>query len=326
MPRLSLLPVMLREILERQFPREPEPDLVMDDAEQVKAYAEAGRADGLMAAAYLFHSAHIAMTIRGCGEVVDLGCGPATQFAQVASLCPDVSFRGFDLSERMLADAAAHIRALGLQNVRVQRGDITRLDLTRSVRRRSDQHPRTSPPPVARSFAGQLLREIARILRPGGALYLADFGRLKSLKSVLFFAYMNAKHQPHVFSLDYERSLRAAFELADFRAVAAASLPADARVFSTFKVPLLVLVKTPPGIKPGSSRGFAPSGPGLREAIGATWTNSGSSSASVAWNQILSVADPNTSPFRGPRRLSCMQAFSSARPNCLVASRRYRAG
>jgi len=41
-------------------------------------------------------------------------------------------------------------------------------------------------------------------------------GRLKSLQSVIYFAYMNAAHQPHIFSLDYERSLRAAYLPEDF--------------------------------------------------------------------------------------------------------------
>ena len=246
MPRLSLLPVMLREIFgEREFPREPEPDLVMDDPDQVKAYSEAGRADGLMAAAYLFHTAQISATISGCREVIDLGCGPATQLAQVAGLHPEIAFLGVDLSPNMLGDAESHTRSLGLGNVRFKLGDITRLDL-----------PDRSADAVvstlvlhhlpSRDHLLACFREIARVLRPGGALYLADFGRLKSLKSVLFFAYMNAKHQPHIFSLDYERSLRAAFELEDFQRTARAALPSQATVFSTFKVPLLVLIKTGP--------------------------------------------------------------------------------
>jgi arsenite methyltransferase len=243
---MSLLPVMLREIFgEREFPREPEPDLVMNDPEQVKAYSEAGRADGLMAAAYLFHTAQISVTISGCREVVDLGCGPATQLAQVAGLHPEASFLGVDLSPKMLGDAESHVRSLGLDNVRFELGDITRLDLPD---RSADAVLSTLVLHHLPSYDHLLacFREVARVLRPGGALYLADFGRLKSLKSVLFFAYMNAKHQPHVFSLDYERSLRAAFELEDFRRTARAALPRQATVFSTFKVPLLVLTKTGP--------------------------------------------------------------------------------
>lgn len=93
MPRFSMLPTLLREItVQRTLPREPEPDLVMDDAEQVAAYTEAGRIDGVMAAAYLFQTARITQTIQGCGKVVDLGCGPATQLTQIAQLNPDTHF------------------------------------------------------------------------------------------------------------------------------------------------------------------------------------------------------------------------------------------
>jgi hypothetical protein len=77
----------------RTLPREPEPDLVMQDEEQVKAYALAGRIDGVMSAAYLFHSAQASSVIHGARRVIDLGCGPATQLAQIASLNPQSEFR-----------------------------------------------------------------------------------------------------------------------------------------------------------------------------------------------------------------------------------------
>ena len=57
-PRLSFLPTIAREVFgPRTLPREPEPDLVMDGEDQVAAYTHAGRIDGVMSAAYLFHSA-----------------------------------------------------------------------------------------------------------------------------------------------------------------------------------------------------------------------------------------------------------------------------
>lgn len=243
-PRLSLLPVLAREIFgRREFPREPEPDLVMDDPEQVAAYSEAGRVDGTMSANYLFHSALITQTIQGCAQVLDLGCGPATQLGQVAALNPETVFTGVDLSTSMLQDAEKHVSALGLHNVRVQQDDITAL---RSI-------PDQSVDAVISTLALHHLPThehlrccfgaIARVLRPGGALYLADFGRLKSLKSVLYFAYMNADRQPHIFSLDYERSLRASFEFADYQNFAP-TLPAGVQVHSTFKVPFMIILKT----------------------------------------------------------------------------------
>ena len=91
MPRLSMIPTFAREVFgQRTLPREPEPALVMDDPEEVAAYSEAGRIDGVMAAAYLYHSARISQVIQGCSQVIDLGCGPATQLAQVAQLNPEI--------------------------------------------------------------------------------------------------------------------------------------------------------------------------------------------------------------------------------------------
>ena len=249
MPNPALIPTFLRELMvERTLPREPEPDLVMDDPAQVAAYVEAGRIDGVMAAAYLFHSARVSQVIQGCGSVLDLGCGPATQLAQIAELNPDISFTGLDLSPTMLADAERHVAAQGIGNVGFKQGDITTLEgipdqSMDAVTSTMALHHLPTLRHLEDSF-----RAIRRVLKPGGALYLTDFGRLKSLKSVLFFAYMNARHQPHIFSLDYERSLRAAFLREEFEALAVKLLSQDAEVISTFKVPFLVIIKT--GDKP----------------------------------------------------------------------------
>ena len=245
MPNPALIPTFLRELLvTRTLPREPEPDLVMSDPAQVAAYAEAGRVDGVMAAGYLFHSARISQVISGCNSVLDLACGPATQLGQVAQLNPDVNFTGIDLSTTMLSDAEQHIKNLGLNNVSLCHGDIAKLE---GVEDRSfDAVVSTMAlhhlPNL--SLLEDCFAAITRVLKPGGALYLTDFGRLKSLKSVLFFAYMNAKHQPHLFSLDYERSLRAAFLREEFEALANKHFPPEVGVVSTFKVPFLVIIKT----------------------------------------------------------------------------------
>jgi SAM-dependent methyltransferase len=255
MNRLALLPVLLRDRFgPRTLPREPEPDLVMDDPQQVAAYDEAGSIDGLMASAYLFHSARISQVVQGCNEVVDLGCGPAIQLAQIAQLNPGTRFHGIDLSPTMLEKARANVERLGLANVRFTRGDVTDLSLLadRSVDGVISTMALHHLPTLDHLRA--CFREIDRVLRDRGALYLVDFGRLKQLKTVIFFAYQNAGRQPHLFTLDYERSLRAAFEVDDFRAAAAAELPGRAEVVSTFMVPMLTVVKTADRPLPGPLR------------------------------------------------------------------------
>lgn len=245
MARLGILPVILRELLvERTLPREPEPDLVMADEGQVAAYAEAGRIDGVMAAAYLFHSARISQVIRGCERVVDLGCGPATQLAQVAELNPNTQFFGVELSGEMLRQAREHVQALGLRNVEFMQGDMTHLSMfadgtADGVISTMALHHLPSDRLLESCFV-----EVRRILKPQGALYLVDFGRLKSLRSVIYFAYMNARHQPHIFSLDYERSLRAAFLREEFVRLTSECLGEGYQVESTFPLPILVATKS----------------------------------------------------------------------------------
>jgi arsenite methyltransferase len=253
MPSPSLVLSFLRElVVSRTLPREPEPDLVMEDPAQVAAYAEAGRIDGVMAASYLFQSARVSQVIHGCKSVLDLGCGPATQLAQIARLNPEIQFTGTDLSPTMLGDAQRHVASLGLTNVRLQLDDITRLE------RVPDQSMDGVISTVAlhhlptQALLADCFKQIRRILKPGGAVYLTDFCRLKSLKSVVSVAYLNARYQPHMFSLDYERSLRAAFLREDFVALATQYLPADVQVVSTFKVPLLVIMKTPDRVLPAA--------------------------------------------------------------------------
>lgn len=245
MASIALITTFLRECLvSRTLPREPELDLIMDDPAQVVAYAEAGRIDGVMAAAYLFHSSRISQVIGESQTVLDLACGPATQLAQIAQLHPLKRFIGLDLSATMLEDARLHLQRCSLRNVELHECDITRLDgiadhSVDAVISTMALHHLPTLDHLDASFA-----EIRRVLKPGGALYLTDFGRLKSLKSVIFFAYMNAKHQPHLFSLDYERSLRAAFLKEEFEALAVKHFGTSVRVESTFKVPFLVIVKT----------------------------------------------------------------------------------
>lgn len=245
MPSLALLKTVLREVLARDgVERVPEPDLVMDDPEKVVAYTRAGREDGVMAPVYLFHCAQICEVIRPGDTVLDLGCGPATQLAMVARLNPDVHFIGIDLSDEMLAKAREHVTAEGLGNVTLHRGDITDLrdfpdGSADAVMSTVVLHHLPDVPALERVFA-----EVARVLKPDGGLYLVDFGRLKSAKSIEYFAYQYADRQPELFTLDYLYSLRAAFSRSDFERLAARYLGSRARVYAMFLLPYMVAVKS----------------------------------------------------------------------------------
>ncbi|RRQ22817.1 class I SAM-dependent methyltransferase [Thiohalobacter thiocyanaticus] len=246
MPSLAIARVMLRELLTfSQVPREPEPDLVMDDPDKVAAYTRAGRVDGVMAPVYLFHGANILEILKPGDRAIDLACGPATQLGLVAELAPEVSFTGIDLSDEMLGIAERYIRDRGYDNVSLTTGDISRLEFLEdhsvdAVFSTMALHHLPDPAHLDATF-----REIHRVLKPGGGIYLADFARLRSPDSIRYFAYQYADRQPELFTLDYLYSLKAAFSVADFR-TAAAHLAGQARLHAPRIMPFMLAVKSPP--------------------------------------------------------------------------------
>lgn len=245
MPSLSVMKVMLKEMMtSQQIPRTPEPTLVMDDPEQVRAYTRAGREDGVMAPVYLFHGTQVCQIIRPGERVLDLACGPATQLCLIARLNPDCHFTGLDLSPEMLVRARELVASMGLDNVDFMEGSIT--DLSRLTTGSMDAVMSTMAlhhlPNTAALDA--TYREAARVLKPDGGLYLADFGRLKRADSIDYFANQYQDRQPPLFTLDYFNSLHAAFTLQDFQHACKQAFGARARVQSTWNVPYMVVTKT----------------------------------------------------------------------------------
>lgn len=246
MPSPAVVLTVLREVITRErCPRTPEPGLVMDDPQQVAAYVEAGREHAVMAPVYLFHGANMCEVIRPGDTVLDLACGPANQLAMVARLNPDTHFIGLDLSRPMLEQAKALVGQQGLKNVTLREGDIT--DLSAFADASIDAvvstmalHHLPDMAALARTYD-----EVARILKPGGGLYLVDFGHLKSTRSIDYFANQYVNRQPELFTLDYLNSLHAAFYLQDIRQ-AAQPLLKQAKLYSTFMMPFMVAVKSTP--------------------------------------------------------------------------------
>ena len=250
MPSLALIHTFFREVLLRnRVDRKVEPDLVMDDPEKVAAFTRAGREDGVMAPVYLFHCAQVCEVVRPGDTVLDLGCGPGTQLGMVARLNPSVQFIGMDLSTEMLDRAKLYFDDMRLKNVYVHQGDITNL---------SDFAPQSIDAIMSTVVLHHLpdidalqkfFAEVARVLKKDGGIYIVDFGRLKSEKSINYFAYQYADRQPELFTLDYLYSLRAAFTKDDFQCMAEKYLSGRAKVFSTFLMPFMVAIKSFPRLK-----------------------------------------------------------------------------
>lgn len=247
MPSWSVIKVLVKELATGTgIPRTSEPSLVMDDPQQVREYTQAGLEGGVMAPVYLFHSSQICQIIRPGDRVLDLACGPANQLAQIARINPDCEFVGIDLSPEMLDRARELSVAQKLSNVSFVDGSITDLG----------QFDNNSFDAVISTMAlhhlpdaeclNKAFNEAARVLKPDGGLYFADFGRLKRKDSIDYFAYQYKDRQPPLFTLDYLNSLYAAFSLEDFRTACHQNLGNRAKVTSTFCVPYMVLVLTAP--------------------------------------------------------------------------------
>jgi arsenite methyltransferase len=245
MPSAALIRTVVRELLTpERSPRVTEPGLVMDDPDNVAAYVEAGRVNGVMAPVYLFHCANICEVIRPGDTVVDLACGPANQLAMVARLNPDTNFIGVDLSAPMLEQARELVREQGLRNVSFREGDITDLSMfadasVDAVVSTMALHHLPDAAALGKTYA-----EVARILKPGGGVYMVDFGHLKSQRSIAYFGNQYAERQPALFTEDYVNSLHAAFYVDDFRR-AVRPLEGRARLYTTIALPFMVALKSP---------------------------------------------------------------------------------
>lgn len=253
-PVLLFLTVMRERFAAEAIPRQPEPE-VMVEPEQVRAYAAVATRDPIMSASYSYQAASITRTLWGAETVLDLGCGPGLQLAEIAQLNPASDLCGVDLSEAMLELARQEIVQRRLPNVRFEQTDITKLetfadDSFDAVISSMALHQLPSLEAVSNCLA-----QAARVLKPGGAVHLFDFGRPKRLRSMLDFAYRLGWNSTTIFADelavykrfkdDYFNSLWAAFTPEELKKVCRLRLPAACRFITSAPIPMLCVVKTP---------------------------------------------------------------------------------
>lgn len=223
MSALQLLGHMLAERLSPRSPlaRVPEADAVMDDPRQALSFARSGQPQGVLAPLYLLHAIYASACLPAQGTVLELGCGAGSQLLALAALHPQLRFIGLDLSAPMLALAHARSQALGFDHVTLRRGDMTNLSAwpgasvdavicTLTLHHLPDTDALT-----------RMSDEIARVLKPSGGLYCADFGRLKREATLRYLVSDRQAEQDEAFTRDFMHSLRAAFTVQELRALAA---------------------------------------------------------------------------------------------------------
>ncbi|HLK09887.1 MAG TPA: class I SAM-dependent methyltransferase [Candidatus Binatia bacterium] len=111
-------------------------------------------------------------------RVLDLGCGTGTLVLLVKRLCPDARVTGIDIDPTILALARAKIRRAGI-DVSIEEGSATALPFADGVFDRVLTSLVLHHLTTAQKRAA--LAEARRVLAPGGALHVADWGKPHNL-------------------------------------------------------------------------------------------------------------------------------------------------
>ncbi len=249
---LRMAGMFVRELTSRaQAPRGLPPSESLGSQRILAAMEDGGRVNGRTAAGYLYHSARISRTLGGCATCVDLGCGTGVQLLQLAAVNPGTHFVGVDRAPALLEQGAANMRQLGLSNVEWVCEDIITLTTLGSRRFEAAISTMTLHDLASVTEMAACLKVMRRLVASNGAIYIEDFARLRSARSMEFFVGMNAPTAADEFTHLYRASLGAAFTFEELRH-ASVALPGT-RLYSTFIVPFLVVIKTPDRITPPES-------------------------------------------------------------------------
>jgi SAM-dependent methyltransferase len=180
-----------------------EPELMDDDAQAV-AYAKAD----FSASNRMFVDGFVREYPAHLGAVVDLGCGPGEIDIRLARAARSIAITAVDGSQPMLAIAGRAIRAADLEpRIRLLHGVVPGLPLEShtfdAVVSKDLLHH--LPDPRA------LWSEVARLGRPGGAVYVMDLVRPQNRDAAQRIVDAVAPHEDPILREDFLNSLCAAF-------------------------------------------------------------------------------------------------------------------
>lgn len=243
---MTLLTTMLREwSTPERFARVPEDDLIMDADDAVQAFVRAAAPNGVLAGVYAFYREQAGRMIRPGDCVLDLGSGPAALLSTIATAHPQAQFIGVDLSQGMTRAGRDTATSAGATNVELRLDDMTTLASIPSasvdvILSSMALHHLPDTDALARCMAA-----MERVLKPGGRVFIADFGRIRSLQSVEYFVQRAIPRGEQILEQDYRASLRAAFSPQEFDQALPTSLGNRLSLYTTAISPVMMVLMSP---------------------------------------------------------------------------------
>jgi ubiquinone/menaquinone biosynthesis C-methylase UbiE len=232
--RRIIVPPRLEEVPRFVHRRVLEPE-VMEEPEGVAAYVDGASEEHLERLDAGFVRAAVRWARSGA-RVLDVGTGSGSIPLKMALRRPDLTLVGVDLSEGMLRAARERLKSAGLGGrLRFRRADARRLPFRRGsfdlVISNSLIHHLADPVPV--------LDEIARVLAPGGRIFLRDLRRPGPSRIRAHIRRHGRFYKGEMLRL-FDASVRAAFKVAEVRELVGLSRLAGCRVRPQLETYLVV--------------------------------------------------------------------------------------
>ena len=197
--------------------RQPEPSLVMDDAQNVESFDQQGEKDGPLTPLYHFNALAMSRLVPEGGRLLDLGSGSGRLLAYLAAGRPDIEIIGLELSPRMVDTGNRMFDRAGLlPRVRLEVGDMTsfahrafgNIDAI-SINLALEHLPDFA---AVQTFATQIKELVAT---HGCGFWLFNHSRPKTLAAAHLFPEVFTPDAPQPFKEDSRNSLVASWRFSE---------------------------------------------------------------------------------------------------------------
>lgn len=203
---------------EQRLRRQPEMDSVMIDREQDLQYSRDGH-DGALAVLYEFILHVLLRRAPAVGQALDVATGSGQLLSKLAAVLPGMRFLATDLSPHMLSLAEANARRAGAANVETKAHSMFDLEtLGRGPFELITWCFAAHHSPTA-DDAVRALDGMARLLKPGGTLFVFDIQRPKTGELAVAFADRYNQSQGAWYYQDSLDSYKAAFTFDEFHRI-----------------------------------------------------------------------------------------------------------